>query len=289
MDIMADESNCMAKKKKHIIYKGIYEFQKLVWNYYASHGRYFDWRQTTDPYHIVVSEIMLQQTQTSRVEIKFPLFIKRFPSFDSLASALLHAVMSAWQGLGYNRRGKYLHQIAKRIMQDYQGVLPDDQKVLVQFPGIGKTTAASIVAFAFNKPTVFIETNIRSVFLHHFFPGVTNVHDNDILPLIKESVDIKNPREWYYALMDYGVALKKNIPNPSRLSLHHTQQSKFEGSNRQVRGQIIRILTQQGFISKESLLNAIKRDTEVINAIIKDLCKEGLISFHKGFLQIADH
>lgn len=275
-------------RKKRVTNKTIQEFRNCIWKYYREHGREFEWRSTTDPYHIVVSEVMLQQTQTSRVVTKFPLFIRRFPTFELLAQATLHEVLFYWQGLGYNRRGKYLHLIAKSIVTEYNSKFPNDPAVLVNFPGIGTATAASIVAFAFNKPTCFIETNIRSVFLYYFFDGKTAIPDSCIMPLIELSVDKDNPREWYYALMDFGVLLKKKIPNPSRSSAHHTRQSKFEGSDRQVRGLIIKLLTQNNAISQDKIYRLIDREPSVITSIISDLCKEGLITLNKGLLHISD-
>jgi len=255
----------------------INQFRELIWNYYATCGRSFDWRNVEDPYKIVVSEIMLQQTQTHRVATKYLEFIDKFPTFVDLAEARLHEVLSAWQGLGYNRRGKYLHQIAHKVMSEYNGILPDDPEVLQIFPGIGPNTAGSICAFAFNKPIVFIETNIRAVFLHTFFPDQKQVHDKELMPLIQQTVDHDNPREWYYALMDYGVMLKKAMPNPSRKSKHHMQQSKFEGSHRQIRGMILKLLTTHGCLDRATLLQSIDRNAHNIEKAIEELCTEGMI------------
>jgi A/G-specific adenine glycosylase len=188
----------------------------------------------------VISEIMLQQTQTYRVEPKYQAFLAALPTIQDLAHADLRTVLTLWQGLGYNRRGKFLHMLAQEVMRKHEGVIPDTPELLVQLPGIGKATAGSICAFAFNKPTVFIETNIRTVFLYHFFAGQQGVDDRELFPLVAATVDQENPREWYYALMDYGVHLKKSLPNPSRSSKHHVIQSKFEGSDRQIRGAIPR-------------------------------------------------
>ncbi len=220
------------------------EFIQLVWDYYYQHKRPMPWRDNTHPYWVVVSEIMLQQTQVNRVLEKFPVFIEQFPSFEVLAESSLGEVLQAWQGMGYNRRAKYLWQIAQKVIQEYDGMLPDNPSLLVNFPGIGKATASSIVAFAYNKPTIFIETNIRRVYIHHFFSRLENIADNDLLPFIERTVSQDNPREWYYALMDYGTYLKTQIINPNRKSKHYTRQSVFEGSNRQIRSQIIKLLLQ---------------------------------------------
>lgn len=262
-------------------------FINQIWDYYAKHGRIFDWRHEEDPYKIIVSEIMLQQTQTYRVAVKYLPFIKAFPIIQNLAQAPLKDVLSLWQGLGYNRRGMYLHQIAQKVVQEYAGIVPDDPAILVTFPGLGKATAASICAFAFNKPTCFIETNIRAVYIHFFFQGKTEVADTDIMPLIQATLDHKNPREWYYALMDYGVMLKKSIPNPSRKSAHHTTQSKFEGSDRQIRGMILKLLvkSEHGY-TFEQLCNLIERPAERIKKAAEQLCKEKIIMLHGSLFTI---
>jgi len=163
------------------------------------------WRETSDPYRILVSEIMLQQTQVQRVETKYKEFIAAFPAFPSLARAPLREVLRVWQGMGYNRRAIALRKIAQRVVAEYDGGLPDSVATLRTFPGIGAATAGAIVAFAFNKPTVFLETNSRRVFLHVFFAGRQRVKDSDILPLVETTLDREKPRQWYYALMDYGA------------------------------------------------------------------------------------
>lgn len=251
-------------------------FRDFIWNFYETHKRDFAWRNIQNPYYVAVSEIMLQQTQTSRVEIKYDEFIKIFPDIKTLAQASLRDVLAAWQGLGYNRRGKFLHEMAQKIVMEHEGVFPNDAQLLRRLPGIGPYTASSICAFAYNKPTVFIETNIRAVYLHSFFQSQENVHDNQLLPLIAATVDQENPREWYYALMDYGVVLKKTVTNPSRKSKHHVTQSKFEGSDRQIRGMILRLLLEKG-MSMQQLCSIIDRDSERVMRIVEQLCNERLI------------
>lgn len=253
------------------------QFQNYIWGFYRQQGRSFIWRNVDDPYKIVVSEIMLQQTQTHRVVQKYPLFMQAFPDFKTLANASLRDVLYMWQGLGYNRRGKYLHEIAQKVMSEYKGILQADPVVLETFPGIGKATAASICAFAFNQPTIFIETNIRAVFIHHFFQHEDKVGDNIIMPFVAETVDQNNPREWYYALMDYGVFLKKQLPNPSRKSKHHAKQSTFEGSDRQIRGLILKLLTQHEYLTMGDLEALIERKPERIYRALSELMQEGFI------------
>lgn len=195
--------------------ESIAHFKSFIWDFYRSQGRQFPWRNSADPYAVVVSEIMLQQTQTYRVEPKYQAFIAALPTLQNLAQADLRTVLSLWQGLGYNRRGKFLHALAQEIMHKHAGTIPDTPELLVQLPGIGKATAGSICAFAFNKPTIFIETNIRTVFLHYFFVGKNGIDDKELHPLVTATVDQENPREWYYALMDYGSISKNPFLTPA--------------------------------------------------------------------------
>lgn len=222
----------------------ISQFQSLIYTYYAANRRDFIWRQDVTPYKIAISEVMLQQTQTARVVPKFENWLQKFPDFTALAQASTHDVLTAWQGLGYNRRGLALFKIAQIVIDEYDGQLPNDPVILQTFPAIGPNTAGSICAFAFNNPIMFIETNIRTVYTHTFFPGQSQITDKQLLPLITQTIDQNNAREWYYALMDYGVYLKQNLPRINAASKHYTKQSKFEGSQRQVRGAVIKILTQ---------------------------------------------
>ncbi len=224
-------------------------FTETVWNHYAHSARDLPWRRPEaddrfDPYKIMVSEMMLQQTQVSRVIPKYQQFLEVFPDVSSLAAATFGDVLRVWTGLGYNRRAKFLHQAAQEIQERFDGAVPSDIVLLESLPGIGKNTAAAIRVYAFNEPEVFIETNIRTVFIHHFFAGTNEVHDKDLLPLITESLDRDNPREWYWALMDYGTFLKTTEGNVSRRSTTYKKQSTFEGSRRQLRAWILRQLLE---------------------------------------------
>lgn len=265
--------------------KGAETFIDLIYDYYQQHKRDFAWRATDDPYHIVVSEIMLQQTQTDRVVEKYEQFIRMFPTVADLAQAPLGVVLEVWIGLGYNRRAMALHQFAQRVMSEFNGVIPSDPEVLVTFKGIGPNTAGSICAFAYNIPTVFIETNIRSVFIYLFFAGREQVADMEIVPLIARTVDAKNARHWYYALMDYGVMLKKRFKNPSRKSKHHARQSKFEGSDRQIRGKILRLLVEYKMVSFDVLNEQLGYDSRFAR-ILEDLLQEKLVVQHNDYYRL---
>lgn len=257
--------------------KGIFEFQQMVLSFYDEHGRDMAWRNTTDPYQILVSEIMLQQTQVERVSLKFPEFIRAFPDFAVLASAPLGNVLTAWQGMGYNRRAIALQKCAIRVMTEYNGLLPDDVEILATFPGIGRATASSIAAFAFNKPVIFIETNIRRVFIHYFFHDTDLVRDTEILPIVKKALYQKNPRVWYWALMDLGTMLKKKVPNPNRRSVHYAKQSPFEGSDRKIRGAILKIVLNAHFLNEEEIIDRFPEDRNRARKILSALEQEGFI------------
>lgn len=258
------------------MHDAVVQFRQLIWNFYHQNKRDFAWRNTQDPYRILVSEVMLQQTQTHRVVTKYEEFIAAFPTLQALADATLRDVLSVWQGLGYYRRGRYLHQLAQIVMSEYIE-LPQDPKILVTFPGIGPNTAGSICAFAFNQPTIFIETNIRAVFIHSFFPHNKSVSDKELLPLITAALDRDNPREWYYALMDYGVYLKGCQVNPSRKSTHYAKQSKFEGSDRQIRAKILKQVVNAGTVSHQEVLRFIGKDSDRVEKIVHQLLAEEFI------------
>jgi A/G-specific adenine glycosylase len=270
------------------------KFQKTIWNYYGEHKRPMPWRQTRDPYRILVSEIMLQQTQVSRVIGFYKNFIKQFPSFRALAAAKTADVLKAWQGLGYNRRALALQNLAKEVVKNYNGTLPRDTESLISLPGIGPYTAGAIRAFAFNEPGVFIATNIRRVFIHFFFPGQTKVTDAMLVRYIERTVDQKNPREWYYALMDYGsmmfgifkmtrmadvpgLGVSTRSENPNRRSAHYTKQSAFAGSERELRGKIIRFLIAKKKASPSVLSRELGEPSKKIEHTLTKLIQEGFI------------
>lgn len=251
--------------------------RKIVRAYYRTHKRQLPWRDTYSPYQILVSEFMLQQTQVERVISKYHEFLASFPDVQSLAHAPTREVLLLWQGLGYNRRALSLHRTAKLISEHYQGKIPSSVELLMQMPGIGKSTASAIVTFAFNIPSVFIETNIRRVFLHFFFQDREAVSDGEIVPLVEKSMDRKNPREWYYALMDYGAMLKKAESNPNIRSLHYRKQTKFKGSDRQIRGQFLRALLKNPDTTLAAFLKKTGNNPVRTRMIIAKLQAEGFI------------
>lgn len=264
-------------------------FHSLVVGYWKAYGRHdLPWRRTRDPYAILVSEIMLQQTQVDRVKPYFERWMRKFPTPQALASASLPSVLKEWQGLGYNRRGKLLRECAKAIVEKHSGKVPKDREKLVALPAIGPYTAGAIRAFAFDEPEVFIETNIRAALLHHFFPRSKSVPDAKLFPILSKLIlHAESPREWYAAFMDYGSHVKKAHPNPSRRSKHHTVQSKFEGSQRQLRGQLLRRL-MDGPIAESALVREQTKNTYRIEQVLRAMEAEGLLIKKGKSWQLAD-
>ena len=261
----------------------VHEFREIVWEYYRNNGRSgLPWRLpdasgSFDPYKIMVSELMLQQTQVARVIPKYETFVAQFPDVASLAVASLGDVLRAWQGLGYNRRAKFLWQAAQAVNE--RGKFPDTLEDLVALPGVGKNTAGAILAYAYDQPVVFIETNVRTVYIHHFLADATDVHDKEIIALAEQTADRENPREWYWALMDYGSYLKLTVGNASRASKHFTKQSTFHGSRRQIRGQVIRLLGACSYPMTD--LQAAINDERLV-AVLQELTHEGLVVENGG-------
>lgn len=254
----------------------IKDFQQMVWNFYNSHTRPFPWRETRNPYHIFISEWMLQQTQTSAVVPKYNAFLSKFPTFQDLATASMDEVIKLWQGLGYNRRALWMKSSAELIANEYNGKLPDDPEVLEQIKGIGHATAREMVTFAYDKPTAFIETNIRRVYLHLFFHRKNGIKDKEILELVELTADVNKPREWYYALMDYGVMLKKTIkPDPNHRSYHYKKQPKFKGSDREMRGKILRMKIANTTITIDELSQKLQQPVKKIKALVIKMKQEG--------------
>ncbi len=254
-------------------------FRAVVLDYYKAYGRHnLPWRLpersgSFDPYKILVSEFMLQQTQVPRVLPKFTQFIARFPSFVTLAGAPLSDVLQAWSGLGYNRRAKFLWQTAQIVQRQHNGRLPDTLANLVSLPGVGPNTAGALLAYAYNKPVVYVETNIRTVFIHHFLSSQQAIDDKVILELAARAL-AADARSWYWALMDYGTHLKQSVSNLNALSKHYHKQSAFKGSKRQVRGQVLKALGV-GVRSRTELQHAIA-DAR-LGEVLADLANEGLI------------
>ncbi|HUZ17099.1 MAG TPA: A/G-specific adenine glycosylase [Spirochaetia bacterium] len=262
-------------------------FRTAVLEYFRLYGRPFPWRDTRDPYRIFVSELMLQQTQTERVVPKYTAFIERFSSFEVLARASLREVYELWRGLGYNRRAKALRDAAARVVAEFGGALPREITQLESLPGVGPYTARAVSVFAFDRAEVFIETNIRRVFIHCFFPGRDEVHDRQIIPLVEATLDRGAPRIWYYALMDVGAGLRRVTANPNRRSVHYVRQAPFADSSRQLRGRILASLAS-GTLEAKKLAGDLGAPLDSVERSLEALEREGLVVKEEAGYTIPD-
>ena len=269
-------------------------FIDTVWEQGRVRYRDLPWRNVDDAYAVLVSEVMLQQTQVARVLKYWARWLSLFPTVDALASADNATVLEMWQGLGYNRRALALKRACEECAARYGGCLPATIEELVALPGIGPATAAGVMAFAYGQPAVYLETNVRSVFLHELFPESEKVADKLIVPYVADTCPAaageNGPRSWYYALLDYGAYLKTQGTNPSRRSSHYARQSAFEGSRRQKRSFVLQqVLACPEGVALEQvarLLSAAEReagrspvDDEAFTGIVNDLEREGF--FHR--------
>jgi A/G-specific adenine glycosylase len=195
-----------------------------------------------------------------------------------LAAAPLSAVLERWQGLGYNRRAVALKRAAEEVVERFGGVIPGDLAALRSLPGVGPTTAAAVMNYAFCRPAPFIETNVRAVFLHHFFPDADGVPDAALMPLVEATWDLEDPRGWGYALMDYGVSLKRSGANPSRRSSHHVRQSPFAGSKRQKRAALLRAVLGEPGGPGEAYAEAVGVAPAEADGLLDELAAEGFLA-----------
>jgi A/G-specific adenine glycosylase len=260
-------------------------FQEVVWQKGQELFRSMPWREDTQPYFVMVSEIMLQQTQVDRVIPKFNEFIASFPTVQALALASLNEVLRLWSGLGYNRRAKFLHEAAKKIVNEYGGVFPNTAEALISLPGIGVNTAGAILAYSFNQPSIFIETNVRTVYFYHFFQDQVEVDDKQLREKVIETVDKEHPREWYWALMDYGTYLKRNGAGQINKSRHYKKQAPLKGSLREVRGQILKQLARED-VTEAHLKEVLSADERFEKALL-GLKKDGLIQETAGVVHLT--
>ena len=266
-------------------------FRQLVWREGRSHWRDLPWRGIDDEFAVLVSEVMLQQTQVKRVLRYWERFMTLFPTIDALAAAENALVLEMWQGLGYNRRALMLKRCAEECAVHHGGKLPVARDELLALPGIGPATASGVMAFARNEPCVYLETNVRSVFLHHFFPGAEKVSDKDVADLVKRTCPDTDVRGWYYALLDYGAHLKSVVANPSRRSSAYARQSTFEGSHRQKRAAIVRLVLGEpgiGFDAISAELDKMERaagrpavEGHELSCLLDELVAEGFFA-HDG-------
>lgn len=262
------------------------DFNEQIWDKARELYRDMPWRENTDPYYVLVSELMLQQTQVDRVIPKFELFIATFPSVVDLAKAPLSEVLVVWSGLGYNRRAKFLHEAAKKVALDFNGTIPHTYDQLVSLPGIGPNTAGAILVYGFNQAIVFIETNVRTVYFHHFFNDQALVTDKELKEIVEQTIDQEHPREWYWGIMDYGSYLKKQGVGRNDKSSHYKKQAPLKGSLREVRGLIIKSLAV-GEHSLDELRTKMPQDDRFETAL-SALLAEGFITKTNDQLRLTN-
>lgn len=273
-------------------------FIARVWEEGARNYRDLPWRNIPDAYAVLVSEVMLQQTQVSRVEKYWRRFLDAFPTASALADAGTAEVLALWQGLGYNRRALALKRAAEQVAAEHGGTLPHTFDELVALPGIGPATAAGVLAFAYEEPAVYVETNVRAVFIHELFPDEDSVADADLIPFVADTASTIDPRGWYYALLDYGAALKRSGYNPTRASASYTRQSKFEGSRRQKRAELVRIVlgapdgldraeAKRRLDEAEQSAGRDAVDDGLFDALVEELHQEGFIVLEGDSITIA--
>lgn len=259
------------------------EFRELVWNEARARYRDMPWRDDPSFYHVLVSEVMLQQTQVSRALIKFDEFMAAFPTIEDLATASLADVLRVWTGLGYNRRAKFLWQAAQQVVANGQ---PKTAKDLERLSGVGKNTAGAIMNYVYEVATPFIETNIRTVYIHHFFADSFEVTDKELLALVESTMDTEQPRQWFWTLMDYGSYLKSTQGALLNQSKHYKKQSPLKGSVREVRGQIIRELAVN-LMTEAALREAVNADERFELALV-GLVKDGLVQIINGSYRLVE-
>lgn len=258
------------------------EFQAIIWRYYRKNARSMPWRDEPTLYHVLVSEIMLQQTQVDRVREKYAQFLARFPDVETLAGATLADVLVTWQGLGYNRRAKFLHEAAKIIARDGA---PRSQAALMALPGVGKNTAGAIMNYVYEQPTPFIETNIRTVYFHHFYPDGEVISDMALERIVIETMDREYPREWFWALMDYGTWLKKQAGGRLKQSRHYKKQAPLKGSVRELRGELLRMLAARA-CPEAKLRERFSTDARFVRAFT-GLQRDGLVNVTDGVAHLT--
>jgi len=263
------------------------DFQELLWEEARTRYRDMPWRRDTQPYYVLVSEIMLQQTQVDRVIPKFEAFIAAFPTVEALAAAPLSEVLKLWSGLGYNRRAKFLHEAAKKIATEFNGEFPNTQEGLIGLPGVGVNTAGAILAYSFSQPAIFIETNVRTVYFHHYFDDAETVTDKELREVVEATIDHEHPREWYWGIMDYGSYLKRQGVGRNDKSHHYKKQSALKGSVREVRGAILKVLALEDGMTAEALRKA-THDDDRFEVALSGLLRDGLVVKTGQQLHLAD-
>ena len=259
--------------------EGIRRFQAYIYDRANVCYRDLPWRRTKNPYAILISEVMLQQTQATRVIPKFEAWIKTFPTLRSLAKADISQVLALWSGLGYNRRALAVHSAAIELVKRFEGKVPAKEEDLIRLPGIGKYTSRAILTFAFDIPTVFLETNVRTVLIKHLFPESIDVPDSSMYPIAEAILDRESPARWYNALMDYGADLKRLNENHGNKAKAYGRQSPFSTSFRRIRGEMLKKAISEGLCDIDSFYATMPFSLEDVETCAKTLAKEGFLVY----------
>jgi A/G-specific adenine glycosylase len=250
----------------------IMRFQKKVFLFYKKNKRDLPWRKTTDPYKILLSELMLQQTQVKRVVVYYEKWIARWPTIHTFASAALPEVLQMWMGLGYNTRAISLHKTAKKIVALFDGDVLRAMQQYKELPGIGKYTSHAVRIFSTNADLVTVDTNIRRIFISEFdLPE--NISEHELWLLAEKCRPVGKSREWHNALMDYGALYLTAHKTGIRPT---TQQTQFEGSNRQIRAQILRHVLEKPMTGKE-LTQTLKIDQGRLGPILEKMINQHIL------------
>ena len=265
----------------------IRKFQTMILTWWKTHRRDLPWRKTHDPYKILVSEIMLQQTQVSRGLPKYIEFLEVFPTVEKLAGAKTSSVLRIWKGMGYNRRALYLQNTAKKVVLDYNGIFPNTEQQLTTLSGVGKYTARAIMVFAFAIDIAVVDTNIRQIITHFFFDDAPQPEKS-----IQEVADQLMPKgkawEWHQALMDYGaIALERNEKRSIK-----KKSKPFKETNRYFRGRLLDLVYEKQWKEADLMSEMVKKfgkDKEFMEEIINGMSKDGLIVCSKtGIISLPE-
>jgi A/G-specific adenine glycosylase len=257
--------------------------QKLLLEWYADNGRDLPWRHTTDPYAVLVSEVMLQQTQVPRVVARYPAFLERFPTLESLAAAPLPDVLAAWLGLGYNNRALRLKRCAEGVPDHHR--LPDDLEGLRALPGVGAYTARAVLIFAYNADLAAVDANVRRVLTHELdLPRDLSLAE--LQAVAEAALPHGRSRDWHNALMDYGsLVLTARATGIAPLS----RQKPFAGSHRQRRARLLRRLLERGPLSVADAAAALDLTVADCRAVVDSLAADGLVALRRGRVTVCRH
>lgn len=279
-------------------------FQDEILTWYNEHKRDLPWRHTRDPYRILLSEIMAQQTQISRVIPKYEAWLEQFPTIHHLANSSVSEVLTYWHGLGYNRRALNLKRSAEKIVREYDGVFPKTEKELLELPGIGRYTARAILCFAFDEQITVVDTNVRKVILTQFFKSdnskiqtlqcsdtvnhnseKSKIDEKIIEEMAEQLLPMGKAYDWNQALMDYSSAVLKKEKIPVQ------KQSKYIGSHRYYRSKVLKVLLEKKKVKIDEIGELIKNDytekeKEWLQKMLEQLAKEGFIVIEKETVRL---